>query len=704
MSSMMGRDLRLSLVLLLLVPAPALALDPARSISQYGHMTWTLRDGFLPGAPTDMTQTADGYLWIGTRAGVVRFDGVRFTPLTPPEGQQLPTNRIMSIGSARDGSLWIGTRGGLARWHKGHLTQYADTPGSVMSILEDHSGKVWFTRLAPPNDSATMCEVSGERATCHGAADGVPMLRNLAADAQGRFWAVSDNVLVRWDGASARTWVPPGLPPPDQRTNLDVFQSVLPDPDGSVWVGAMQPSRGLGLLRLVGDELQPFVVPGFDGRRISVSRMLFDRHGALWIGTQDEGVYRLHEGKVSHYRRGDGLTSDTVQNLFQDREGTLWVLTTQGIDAFRDLRVASVSSREGLTADLANAVLAGRDGTVWIDTWHSLDILRDGKVTSLRAGRELPGEEVSALFEDRDGTLWVGIDYDVTVYEHGRFKPIRRADGHPLGFVQQLTQDTAGDIWVVTSDPASLWRIRDRKVVEEIPRTTVPFTYGAIDADPQEGIWLPLKNGELGRYRRGQLEKISFGREPGTGQIIGLVAMPDGSVVGSTSLGLVGWRDGKAQTMTTANGLPCNDVHTLLSTPAGELWLYSLCGVVFVASDQVRAWWNDPAAHLTFRVFDALDGAQPARGNFFPRASRGADGRLWFANASVVQMVDPAHLSANALTPPVHIEQVVADRNSLAPVPGLRLPSRTRDVQIDYTALSLVVPRKTVFRYRLEGH
>jgi signal transduction histidine kinase/ligand-binding sensor domain-containing protein len=695
----------LSLLFILSAPA-AFALDPSRAITQYGHSVWTVQEGFLPGAPTDMTQTADGYLWIGTRSGLVRFDGVRFVPFTPPPGERLRSNRILSLGSGRDGSLWIGTRSGLHRYHRGQLTFYADAPGWIMSILEDRTGKMWFTRSSINDEKGPLCEVQGDRVVCHGAAAGVSISngRQLSKDAAGNFWAVSDNTLMRWNAGKARTWLPPGISETDGGKTIDVLQSVAVGTDGSIWVGATQPSRGLGLLHLVNDELQPFVTPGLDGRKLAMSLAFVDPQNVLWVGTQDEGLYRVHEGTVTRYRARDGLSGDTVQNLFQDREGTLWVLTTRGIDAFRDLRIVSVTSREGLSADLANAVLAGRDGTVWVNAWHSLDILRDGKITSLSSRNGLPGQEVTALFEDRAGTLWIGVDRDLTVFENGKFSVVRRPDGSPFGTARGLAQDASGDLWVITANPFLLTRIRDRKVVEEIPRTTIRVDRSIV-ADPREGVWVGQLNGDLGRYRGGKVETIGFHREPASGAIFGLVAHPDGSILGSTSLGLIGWREGKAQTMTaTTNGLPCDEIYTVLVDRHGALWLYAACGIVVIPGDQVEAWWKNASTRVGFRVFDALDGAQPAVGNFFPRSSVGPDGRLWFANASVVQVIDPERLGGNTLPPPVQIEQVRADRTSYPVQKGLRLPPNTRDLQIDYTGLSLVVPRKTRFRYRLEGH
>jgi signal transduction histidine kinase/ligand-binding sensor domain-containing protein len=694
---------RLPLVLLsLMIAGPVRALDPSHVISQYGHLVWTLQDGQIPGAPMAMVQTADGYIWLGTRTGVVRFDGVRFVPLTPPSGERLLSSRVLSLGTSRDGSLWIGVRGDLERWYDGHLTHYSDAPGSITSISEDRNGKIWFTRAAR-DSNAPLCEVVGEHSICHGAADGIPCktLQQVVNGPDGSLWAVSQTTLMHRQRNSTRTWLPSGIQDVDQghAAALDVLQNVLPTADGAVWVGAAQPSRGLGLLQLVKDKIEPWISPELDGRRLAVSRLLIDRQKALWIGTQNDGVYRLYGQKVSHYGRADGLSSDTVQNLFEDREGTIWVLTTQGIDAFRDLRVSSVTMREGLSAELAHAVLAARDGSVWIDTWHSIDVLRDGKITTLTRRNGLPGDEVMALLADHTGTIWAGIDDGVYEFENDQFKPIDRS----IGFVEGMAEDTAGDIWVTTLSPDTLVRIHDRKIVERIGKSTLGFTNGGIVADPHGGIWLSLGNGALGRYRDGRLERIGFNLPPRS-VIWGLVAYPDGSIVGATSSGLIGTHNGNTQRLNEADGLPCNEIHTLLIDRHGGLWLYAACGVIFIASDQVQKWWRDPRARLSFRVFDALDGAQPARGNLFPRASIGPDGRLWFANGSVVQMIDPDRLSSNTLPPPVHIEQLIADHHSYAARAGLRLPSRTRDLEIDYTGLSFVVPRKTHFRYRLVGH
>jgi signal transduction histidine kinase/ligand-binding sensor domain-containing protein len=696
------------LPLLWMVPA-AFALDPSRAISQYGHAAWTMQDGVLPGAPTVMTQTADGYLWLGTRNGLLRFDGVRFVPFVAPDGEKLSSNRVLSLEGGSDGTLWIGTRSGLQRWRDGHLTSFMQTPSQIASIRKDGLGKIWFTRMSIRDEEGPLCEINGDAVTCHplvpsDAASRTDVARDLKIDAQGTLWTVSDKRLIRFKDGAVRSWLPEGLSELVKNELRDVVHVVLPARDGTIWVGAMQPSRGLGLLRLDGDRLRAFVSPELDGRKLSVSPMIEDRAGSLWIGTQDEGIYRMRDGKVSRFRRSDGLSSDTIQNLYEDREGTVWVMTTQGVHAFRDLKVGTVSSRQGLRADLANGVLAARDGTVWVDNWHTLDAWRDGEVTTLSSRNGLPGEEVMGLFEDSAGTLWVGVDNALTVFEKGKFVPILGPGGAPLGSFSSAAEDFAGDLWVMTTLPDMLQRIRDRRVVEQIPRSQINFAFRAMVADPKEGIWLAMLNGDLGRLRAGKLETVPFQREPNTGTVISLATWPDGTIAGASALGISAVRDGKPLTMTESNGLPCVDIHSLLVDASGALWLYATCGVIHVAADQVQAWWENPAAKLEVRILDAFDGAQAARANFFPKASISPDGKLWFANASVVQVIDPARLDLNAVPPPVQIERLIADRTVHAPTKNLQLPPNPADVQIDYTGLSFVVPKKVQFRYRLVGH
>jgi len=449
--------------------------------------------------------------------------------------------------------------------------------------------------------------------------------------------------------------------------------------------------------------MQPFAVPKLNGETLEVCTLLIDRQGSLWVGTLNQGLYRIHGTDVDHFGSANGLTSDSVNQLFEDQEGSLWVATTKGLDMLRDLPVTTFSTSEGVSEDAIESVLATRDGTVWIGSNH-LQALVKGSI-SPELGKRLPGNFVTSLLEDHTGRLWVGTDEALWTREGGKnngiFRQIqiKRADGSAIGIIWGLTEDSEHNIWVEAH--RSLIRIRDLTVREQFPQPPIPLAQ-KLAPDPQSGIWLGLVSGDMARFRSGMTEIFTFPNHPNT-VVKALFAASDGSILGATEFGVVAWKSGKQQVLSARNGLPCDDVNMLNSDDQSDLWLYSACGLVEVPKEEMQRWWREPEAKLKTRVFDALDGVQPGLSHY-SGSSKGPDGRLWFANNSVAQTIDPAHLTGNTVLPPVHITGIVADRKSYPLLETLKLPALSRDLEIDYTALSFAAPKKVLFRYMLEGH
>jgi signal transduction histidine kinase/ligand-binding sensor domain-containing protein len=690
--------------LLFFAVSPVDALDPSRQITQYGHTAWRTKDGFFSASPSALAQTADGYIWIATQAGLMRFDGVRFTRWTPPDGQRLPSLGITSLLAARDGSLWIGTEVGLCQWANGRLITYAAGQGSIIAIAEEREGATWFLR-ARSMDPGRLCQVVAASVRCYGEPDGVTEdpASMLKVDASGNLWLGSSRTLLHGRPGHFRAYAPGALA---SNANQSGVLGLALDEDHGLWVGVGQSGDGLGLQRLVHDTWTPVVTPELDGSTLMVTALFQDRDRALWIGTMNQGLYRVHGGTAHRFQAADGLSGDNVFQCYEDREGTLWVVTSGGIDSFRDLRVTTWSQREGLSSGEIDGIFAARDGTVWIGSANALDAFRDGRVSSLQTGKGLPGNQVTSIFEDRRGLLWVGIDSMLSVYEHGRFRRVDRPDGQPVGMVVGMTEDTDGNLWIeVIGPPRTLIRIRDRIVRDIFPEPAMPAAR-RVAAAPDGGIWLGLMTGDLARWRDGRLDIIPF-RPAGMPSVNGLfnqlVVQPDGTVLGATAFGLIGWQHGTARTLTVRNGLPCDNLYALVPDQEQDLWLYTPCGLFEIPHDTLREWWTNADVIVHPVVLDILDGAQGAFAPF-ESATRSPDGRLWFANGTQVQMIDPARLRTNAIPPSVHVEEIVADRASYAPRDGLSLPPLTRDLHITYTALSLAVPQKVRFRYKLEGH
>ncbi len=433
-----------------------------------------------------------------------------------------------------------------------------------------------------------------------------------------------------------------------------------------------------------------------------MSALLVDRHNSLWIGTGDAGLYRIRDNEVDHFVREDGLTGNSVECLYEDAEENLWVVTARGMDVFRDTKVAAFSTREGLSSDRVHSVLAARDGSIWIGNFESLDVLRGNKVTSIRMREGLPGHQVTSLFEDHEGRIWVGVDGSLTISEQGRFRIVPGIDGRPLGIVTAISEDTDRNIWVISNaDPEPrVYRIAHDRVVQEFNEFEIPR--GRVVApDPHGGVWFGLSNGSLARYRAGKFEIVAKDLSPRG--VLSLAVDTDGSVWIATPKGLFCWREGLLKRLGVSNGLPCERIIAIIEDDDGALWLYSTCGVVSISASEIARWWQHSESKIRTRVFDALDGAQVGLSTFLPRASKSPDGRLWFTNNTILQSVDPRHLNDNRRVPPVHIEQVIADRKTHAAIQAFRFPARTRDIEIDYTALSFRVPQKIRFRYKLEG-
>jgi signal transduction histidine kinase/ligand-binding sensor domain-containing protein len=685
---------------LVLFTMSAAALDPSRQISQYAHTAWRIEDGFFSGTPQAITQTRDGYLWIGTEGGLVRFDGVRFVPWMAPDGKQLPSTHIHSLLGASDGSLWIGTSSGLANWNHLDLVNISGSPAFIETILQDPGGKVWVTRSQVRDDAGSLCEVTGGVLRCHGAGDGISFAyaQPLFRDALGNLWIGSSLGLCRWKPGESKTYIDKALM---QAKGLAGVGAIAAGDDGFVLVGMKRSGKGLGLQQLSEGGWKDYVLPGMDGTQLEIAAMLRDRDGGLWIGTGNHGIYRVHDGKADHFTGADGLSSDAVQGFYEDREGDIWVASSRGIDRFHETRVVSFSIREGLTSEDVDSVFAARDGTVWIGNSRALDVLRQGKFSAIGPRNGLPGRLITSLLEDHDGQLWVGIDNGLSVYEHGQFRAVNKPDAKPIGVVTAITEDLDHNIWAATTQPA-LFRIRDLRVREEIAPPRIPRVQ-SLAADPTNGIWLGLANGDLARYRPGQLDIMPTNR-PVNHTIGNLLVESDGSVWGVTQDGLLRWKEGKEKLLNSYNGLPCDNVFALVKDNHGALWLDTQCGLVVIEGSELNRWWQQPDVRLNVRTLDVFDGAQPGRTNFRPGVSKSPDGKLWFANENILQVIDPEHLKGNGVPPPVHVEQIIADRKKYLPRDRLELPARTRDVEIDYTALSLVVPEKVHFRYQLEGH
>ena len=344
----------------------ACALDPSLELSQYAHTAWTIREGFFKGNIYSIAQGQDGYLWLGTEFGLLRFDGNRSILWQPPAGQSLPGNGITSLLAARDGTLWIGTYAGLVSWNGARLTRYPELDNQLVAALhQDHEGTVWAGSLGYP--SGRLCAIRNGNVQCYGQ-DGTfgRTVLSLFEDSKGNLWAGAQSGLWRWRPGPPTHYAVPG-------TELNDLNA---GDQGELFIA--MPG---GMRQLVDGKSELYPTPG--AKPINANRLLRDHDGGLWIGTLDRGLIHVYRGKTDVFSKSDGLSGDLIFSLFEDREGNIWVSTNGGLDRFRDLTVSTISLKQGLSTDNAWSVLAARDGSVWVGTGDGLNKWSNGQISTI---------------------------------------------------------------------------------------------------------------------------------------------------------------------------------------------------------------------------------------------------------------------------------------------------------------------------------
>ena len=696
--------------LLLFLTGTASALDPHRLISQYAHTVWRTQDGF-PHGPHMITQTSDGYIWIAVN-GLLRFDGVTMTPVLPQKSFPTESGINWLLGS-RDGSLWMATYKGLYRLKDGEAFSFPIKRGGVESILEDHDGAIWITRSRVGGVEGALCRIVGNDLKCHAKdeSDGNPayFATSLAEDSSGDIW-FGCQMLCRWNGSSMSHYMQEQMDHPAG----DGVVGLAAGAAGSVWVAMDGVGPGLGVRHFTHGSFMSYVVPGFDGSTIRAVALVLDRDQTLWVGTESQGLYHVHDGHADHYGAAQGLTGDEVHSIYQDREGNLWITTDKGVDLFRDIPVVSFASTEGLSGSDPSSVVARNDNALWVGLRGALALIRPDSVslTTMADGR--PIQDVYALFADHLGQVWVGINRTVMIYQMGRFFEIKGQDGNRLDRIAKIfsfTEDIDGNIWAIGYDDPKhithLLRVRNHRVQEDIDLSSLVPRAHFLAANPAGGIWIGTTDGKLAHYQNSAAKIVSNGRSGAPPVDMFSFSVDSAGVVwGATSGGLYRWDHGTLSVMDSHNGLPCSKFSAALIDDSGSLWLDSAkCGYMRVPKADLANWAAHPEAQVTVTTLGALDGADPGWNGdrIQPSAARSPDGRLWFVGLSSLQMIDPGRSYKNPTPPPVHVEGLVADGKSYSATSPITLPPLTRDLHIDYTALSFVLPQRMGFRYILEG-
>jgi signal transduction histidine kinase/ligand-binding sensor domain-containing protein len=678
-------------LLLLCAPGSLLALNPAKTLDQFVHQSWTSQEG-LPSNDVLVTlQTEDGYLWIGGDGGLARFDGARFDVFDKASGN-LPGELVYCLAEGADHSVWIGTNGGLVRyqagnfqligknteldgaritavaragddiWISGEMGLYRFRHGALELIkspdpnrpvaheyiLVDRSGIVWIIQR---NGSAyqfrgNRLEVDQGLSPLFG-----KYLMGATFDRQGTLWIATLDTLYSYrDGKLTGFGLEHGL-------DSEVWSAPIEDRDGNIWIGTAN-----GLARWGGSKWNVMRYPGQREMPIYIHSVYEDREGNLWLGTNAQGLHRFTDGAFAIVGRVAGLPESSIFMVQPDANDEVWVGTDQGLYRGRDhFEPVFDDSGSPFTGEKTIYTFAcdPQDQSLWFGALHGL-YHRQGE-SFARYSDQLPSGFVTVLRFDHLGVLWIGTFGGVTCFKDGGF------------FTPPALAGIKDSIWDMA-------------------------------CDNQGNVWIGT-NRELIRYNNGQA--THFGLTDGLGGRAAETMFLDSEGVlwfGTQNGGLSRFTGERFFTFFKKDGLPSDDIEIAAEDPSrGDLWLASSKGVFQVSKRQLEDFHTGKIKRISGTNFGPSDGLPSTTiTGVSSSAGRTRDGRLWFSSGQGLTVVDPAHLVLHNRPGPLLIQRVVADGETMTGT-EIDLAPGSKRLEIHYTALGFAAAGKVRFRYRLDG-
>jgi signal transduction histidine kinase/ligand-binding sensor domain-containing protein/CheY-like chemotaxis protein len=671
-------------------------LNPDKPIAQYTRTVWEASAGLPQNSVQTMLQTRDGYVWLGTEEGLVRFDGERFEVFSRTNTPALPGKDVKSLFEAPDGSLWIGMVGGLARLKDGIFTGYSLAQGLqhdwISAVTGDRAGNIWLGTFG-----GGLLRFTNGKSTAFTTRNGLPdnFVWAVRETRDGSLWIGTNGGLTMMTGDRLVTYTTSdGLPD-------NHVKALWEDREGSLWIGTAR-----GLVKSHGGTFETYTTR--DGLPHDIVSALYeDAEGSLWIGT-DGGISRRNRaaGGFDRLTASEGLNSNSVASLTGDREGNLWIGTGGGgVTKLTERSFSTLSAEEGLSSALARTVLEGRDGTLWIGTQGGgLNRVQDGRIVSVYSTRDgLPGDTVTALVERTDGSVWIGMAAGLARLHEGRVS-IVRPDQFQSNPIRALFEARDGALWVGTSG-GGLKILRDGIVTVWDRKTGLSDVVRSFYESPNGTVWVGSDAG-LSRYVDGRFE--TFGSAQGVFRkgVMTISGDPDGTIwAGTYGDGLYRYKDGAFTHYAAANGLFDDNVFQIVDDRQGSLWMTSNRGVSRVGKQMLIDLAERRVTAITSASFGGTDGMRSAEcnGNAQPAGIRAHDGTLWFPTIKGVVSVRPDRLIVNRLPPAIVIEGLMADRRPLALSGNISVKPGHGELEFRYTALSFVVPANVRFKYRLTG-
>lgn len=666
----------------------------ATELEDYALHLWQMEDGLPQNAVSAVVQTRDGYLWVGTYNGLARFDGVRFTVFNRARTSELRNDRVTALFEAPDGTLWIGHETGeLTRYHQGHFQPVEFQPvwsgGKIVGLAADAHDDVWALNgdglLARVRDAAVRIPPAGQAAG----------LVRLAWGDRGTFWVLREGQCSVHEGGALTPLLFDGLV-----TNRYV-QGVAPSRRGGLWVAEE------GRLRrwAEGAWVEDLGAAPWGLNALTCFEEM--QSGALAVGTLGQGLFLVQPGQdTRRLNRTNGLPSDWVRCLYEDRKGNLWFgIGTSGLAALRRSKAVAVSPPDNWQGASVLSVSAGPEDELYAGTEGAgIYRLHHGEWTHWGMAEGLSNLFVWTVCPDVQGRLWAGT-WGGGLFVRNSESGFTRAPGtENLDVpVTALWPRADGSLWVGTR--AGLLHYDDGKLTwfgaaEGLALADVR----AVREDPQGRVWFGMLGGGLGCLENGAIQQ--FGLKDGLASEFVWCLHPDadGSLwIGTQGGGLSRLKAARFATVSSRHGLPSDVICHIADDGGGYFWISSHGGIFRVAKAELNRCADGLVEIVNCLSYGRGDGLPTLEcsGGAQPAGCRTRDGRLWFATSRGLAVVNPQRVWTNPLPPPVWIEALLVNGQPVempADAALLEIPPGRRRLVFQFTGLSFVVPEKVRFK------
>ena len=664
---------------------PSLAEDlPTKPLRYYALSSWRTDQGLPQNFITAITQTSDGFLWVGTMSGLVRFDGVRFVPFLAVGDESNLQDRVTGLVSGDDGSLWIGTSTGLTHYEHGRFVAIANQAGSkrfaVDDIVSDDQGGVWIithSRLFEANNHAlTACPLPVDGHTGGLRAIAEANDRTLwVAGTEGAF-ALRGGKVFRHYGNSE------GLP----AENISFIDA---DARGNVYAG-----DGHRLFHLEGERFRIVRDPGRD----NFVSLLTDHTGALWMASGGlHGISRNEQGRIDSFTTEQGLLSNDARVLFEDRSGDIWIGTIAGLQRLHNGRFTTYTVADGLPdgKNQYDAVFEDKEHSIWVGSLEDgVGRVRDGRFERFSVGQGLKRGQVRGFADSDQGIVVAISDYGLFRRNGKRFVPI---PGIPHGYITSPITDADGALWFGVNGNG-VFRLAHGSLSHFTMADGLPATNVSSLLLDQQGIVLAATNQGVAQLRGNRfvtiadVPTISIGRDD-----------QRGGLWFGTGEGLVFWKSGQMKRITTMQGLPGNLVLAVTTDDADNVWITTANAIAQIDRKQVDAVLTGAKDTLWSKRYTQADGLGSR--DVLPIGQvdmvKAHYGRIWLATANGLSVAETK--AAPAPLAQVFVESIAIDEVLQQTADRIVVPPGRHRLTVTFTSPDLHSPEQLRFRYRLNG-